>query len=90
MRIANHNCYYALETAFDTAHYDYSPGMLVQSFLLQELLREGRIKECELGQFNDHKSRWTQDFTPEANFIIFKKSPYARMLFCMRSLLRKK
>lgn len=87
MRIANHHRYYALETAFDAAYYDYSPGMLVQRFLLQELLQEGRIKEYELGQSDDHKSRWTEDFAAEANFIVFKKNLYAGMIFCLRGIL---
>jgi predicted ATP-grasp superfamily ATP-dependent carboligase/CelD/BcsL family acetyltransferase involved in cellulose biosynthesis len=84
LRINYKHRYYALETSFNQNYYDYSPGLLVQGFLLQELHKENNVKEYELGETDSHKSRWTDDYKEEVKFILYHKNTYSSLLFYLR------
>jgi len=93
VRIKHNHTYYALETAYNQDFYSFSPGLVVQSILLERLFADRNIKKYELGETNDTKRRWSKEYSPEVKLNIYNKT--AKMSLCfrlnkMKNLLKRK
>jgi len=93
VRIRHNHTYFALETAYNQDFYSFSPGLVVQSILLERLFTDRNIKKYELGETNDTKRRWSKEYSPEVKLNIYNKT--AKMSLCfrlnkMKNLLKRK
>ncbi len=88
-RIRHNGTCYALETAYNRNFSDYSPGLVVQSLLLERLFREGAVKRYELGETDSHKQRWSGEYKPEVKFIIYNRTTYAKILSRLRKIFKR-
>jgi len=85
-RLKHKDTCYALETAYNQDFYSYSPGLVVNSMLLKSLFEENGINRYELGETNDSKKRWSENYSPEARFSIYNKTAKMRVIFLLNKL----
>jgi len=86
-RIKYEDTYYALETAFNQGYYNYSPGLVVNSILLEQLFDEKSANRYELGITTDTKKRWSRNCDLEVKLNIYNKTIKMRILFCLKELV---
>ncbi|MFC1645691.1 GNAT family N-acetyltransferase [Candidatus Omnitrophota bacterium] len=86
VRVKHKETCYALETAYDQDYYVYSPGLVVNSVLLERLFEENSVKKYELGQVNESKNRWSQNCSPELKFNIYNKTNKIRFLLQLKKI----
>jgi CelD/BcsL family acetyltransferase involved in cellulose biosynthesis len=86
LRVKHKDSLYALETAYNQNYYDYSPGLVVNSILLEILLKEEGIKRYELGIMTDTKNRWTGNYDSEVKLNIYNETIKMRFLFCLKRI----
>ncbi|MFC1708724.1 GNAT family N-acetyltransferase [Candidatus Omnitrophota bacterium] len=85
-RVKYKDTFYALETAYSQDYYNYSPGLVVNSILLEKLFEEKGANKYELGIMTDTKKRWTSNYDPEVKLNIYNKTLKMRTLFRLREL----
>ena len=86
LRVKHKNTLYALETAYNQDFYDYSPGLVVNSILLERLFEEKSVSRYELGEITDTKKRWSASYSPEVKFSIYNKTAKMQILFLLKKI----
>lgn len=90
MRIKYKNTYFAFEASFDKDYHDYSPGLVLQGYLLQELLRQNTLTHYELGEADTHKERWTDFLSTESKFFIYNSSFFPSLVYKLKNGLTRR
>jgi CelD/BcsL family acetyltransferase involved in cellulose biosynthesis len=80
--------YLAFESTFNEGYAEYSPGMMIDVFLLKGLFSKKQIKEFETGEVDNYKNRWTEDYKQENKFILYKNSLYPHAVFYLRKFIK--
>ncbi|MFH1771748.1 MAG: GNAT family N-acetyltransferase [Candidatus Omnitrophota bacterium] len=81
--------YYAFEASYSKDYHDYSPGMVLQSFLIEDLFKEGRVKSFELGESDSTKARWADESVDEAKFIIYNSELFSKLFHTAKRFFKK-
>ncbi len=89
LRVKHKDTLYALETAYDKDFYSYSPGLVINSILLEKLLEEKALNKYELGEISDSKKRWSENYSCEVKLNIYNKTAKMRFLFLIKKLKTK-
>ena len=88
------NTYYSAQIVHDAEFNACSPGTLLESLELEDLMRSGRFATYDfMGSFLNNKLRWTDTATRTSQVYVFRKSLRCRALevyaFAIKPLLRR-
>ena len=86
LRINQNETLYALETSFSQKYFEYSPGLLIHKYLVEQLFQESSIKTYDLGEIGSYKSRWTNNKKDEINLFVYKRNIKGFLAWIARKL----
>jgi CelD/BcsL family acetyltransferase involved in cellulose biosynthesis len=71
---------HALRSEFNETYREYSPGSVLESYIVENIFRNG-LKSYDMGGSADnYKTRWTKSFREHTDMIIFRKGFYPKFL----------
>ena len=76
--------YFSPKIAFDEGHKDWMGGHLIVSLILPDCVERGIIEYDITGSADDWKMRWTAETRPSRMLLVFRNTPYGRLLHTLQ------
>ncbi len=83
-----HGRYLVTKCAYDEKFREFAPGHLIVNGILRECAESGLSEFDFLGPAMEWKEKWTSDVRRHSTFLIFRNSPYGRLLHAAHFRLR--